>query len=72
MRNMCGVKLMDEKSTKGLMQMLGLNETIDQLAKASSVRWYGRVLRKYRNNFLSRAFDLRVKWTMKRGRPNKT
>ena len=71
-RNMCGVKLMDEKSTKGLMQMLGLNETIDQLAKASSVRWYGRVLRKYRNNFLRRAFDLRVKGTVKRGRPKKT
>ena len=28
MRNMCGVKLMDKKSTKDLMQMLDLNEAI--------------------------------------------
>ena len=27
-RNMCGVKLMEKKSTKDLMQMLDLNETI--------------------------------------------
>ena len=36
-RNMCGVKLMDKKSTKEIMQMLDLNETIDQLAKANRV-----------------------------------
>ena len=71
-RNMCGVKVMDKKSTKHLLQMLDLNETIDQLAKANSVRWYGHVLRKDKNNFLRRALDLKVKWTMKRGRPNKT
>ena len=35
-----------KKLTKALMQMLDLNETIDQLAKANSVRWYGHVLRK--------------------------
>ena len=29
-RNMCGVKLMDKKSTKGVMQILDLNETVDQ------------------------------------------
>ena len=28
-RSMCGVKLMDEKSTKGPMLMLDLNEKID-------------------------------------------
>ena len=39
--NMCGVKLMDKKSTKDLMWMLDLNETIDQLVRANSVRWYG-------------------------------
>ena len=36
-RNMCGVKLMDKKSTKHLMQMLDLIETIDQLAKTNSL-----------------------------------
>ena len=33
MRNMCGVKLMDKKSTKDLMKMLHMNETMDQLSK---------------------------------------
>ena len=37
-RNMCGVKLMDKKSTKDPMQMLDLNETMDQQAKVNSVR----------------------------------
>ena len=51
-KNMCGVKLIDKKSTKDLMQMLDLNETIVQLARANSVRWYGHVLRKDKNNIL--------------------
>ena len=50
---------MDKKSTKDLMQMLDLNETINQLEKANSVRWYGHVLRKYKNNFVRMALDLR-------------
>ena len=66
-RNICGVKLMDKKLTKDLMQMLDLNETIDQLAKANCVRWHGQVLRKDKN-FFRRALDFNVKGTMKRGR----
>ena len=62
---------MDKKSTKDLMQMLDLNETIDQLVKANSVRWYGHVLRKDKNNFLRRALDFKVKEIRKRGRPKK-
>ena len=38
MKNMCGVKLMNKKSTRDLMRMLDLNETVDRLAKANSVR----------------------------------
>ena len=68
-RNMCGVKLMHKKLTKDLMQMLDFNETMDHLAQANSVRWYGNVLRKDKNNFLRRALDLKVRGTMKRGRP---
>ena len=71
MRNMCKLKLMDKKSIKDLMQMLDLSETIDQLAKANSVRWYGHVLRKDKSNFLRRALDFKVKGTRKRGRPKK-
>ena len=54
------------------MQMLDLNETVDQLAKSNSVRWYGFVLSKDKHNFLRSALYLRVKWTMKRDRPKKT
>ena len=38
-RAICGVQLKDRKRSIGLMFMLGLNETIDQLAMANSVRW---------------------------------
>ena len=37
-RNMCVIKLIDKKSTRDLIQKDDLNETIDQLAKANSVR----------------------------------
>ena len=40
LRAMCGVQLKDRKRCKDLMSMIGLNETIDQLAMASSVCWY--------------------------------
>ena len=60
-----------EKLTKDLMQMLDYKETIDQLAEANSVRWYGHVLRNDKNNFLG-SLDFKVKRTRKRGRPNKT
>ena len=45
-RAMCGVKLMEKRKTEELMTMLGLKETVDQLANANGVRWYGDVLRK--------------------------
>ena len=63
---------MDMKSTKDLIQMLDLNETMDQLAKANSVRWYGHVLRKDKSNILRKALYFIAKGTRKRGRPKKT
>ena len=72
MRRMRGVKLVDKMLTKDLMQMLDLNETIGQLAKADSVHCYGHVLRKDKKNFLRRALDLKVRGTRKNGRPKKT
>ena len=44
MRAMCGVQLKDRKRFTDLM--LGMNKTIDQLAMANSVSWYGDVLRR--------------------------
>ena len=42
---MCGAKLMKKKRTEDLMEMLGLKETVVQMAKANGVRWYEHVLR---------------------------
>ena len=36
----------DTKRAIDLTFMLGLNETIDSLAKANSVLWYGDILRR--------------------------
>ena len=52
--------------------MLDMNETMDQLAKAICVRWYGHVVRKDKKNFMRRALDFKAKGTMKRGRLKKT
>ena len=70
--NMYGVKLMDKKSTKDLMQMLDLGEIVDQLTKTNSVLRYGHLLRNDKNNFLKGALDFEVKGTRKRSRPNNT
>ena len=43
---MCGVKLLDRRHSEELMNMLGIKESLDRMAKASSMRWYGHVLRK--------------------------
>ena len=40
LRAMCGVKLIDMKTTEELMDMLGQNEALDKLAKANGVQWY--------------------------------
>ena len=60
---------MERKSTKEQIQMLDLYETIYQMARANCARWYGHVLRKDKNDFLRRALDIKVKGTMKGGRP---
>ena len=38
--------MVDRKTTEEQMDMLGLKETIDRLATANGVRWYGHVLRR--------------------------
>ena len=53
-RAMCGAKLMEKKRTEDLMEMLGLKETVVQMAKANGVRWYGHVLRRDDGHFLKR------------------
>ena len=45
--------------------MLALNEVMDQLAMADSVRWYGHVLRREDGHVLRRALDCEVEVKVK-------
>ena len=66
MRVMCGTKLMEKTSTGDLMEMLGLKETVVQMAK-DGVRWYGYVLRRDDEHVLRKALECEVKGKRKRG-----
>ena len=57
-RAMCRVQLKDRKRHTDLMFMQGLKETMDQLAMANSVHWYGHVLRREDGDVLRRALDV--------------
>ena len=54
------------------MEMLGLKETVVQMAKANGVRWYGHVLRRDDGPVLKKALEFEVKNIRKRGRLKKT
>ena len=71
-RSMRGVKLVDRKKMEQLMEMLGLKETMDRMAKANGVRWYGHVVRRDDDNILKKAMIMEVNGKRKRGRPRMT
>ena len=52
--------------------MLGLNETMDQLAMASSVCWYGHVLRREDGDVLRMALRFEVEGQTNKESPNRT
>ena len=63
-RAMCGAKLADRKNTEDMMDILGLNQTIDKMAKAS---WLGHVLRKEDGDVVRNALEFDVEGRRKRG-----
>ena len=71
-RAMCGVKLIEKRRSLELMSLLGLKDTLDRLARAERVRWYGHVLRWDNGDVLRRALDFDVAGKRGRGRPNMT
>ena len=71
-RSISGVKLVDRKKMEELMEMLGLKETLDRMAKANGVRWYEHVIRRDDNNIRKKAMMLEVNGKRKRGRPKIT
>ena len=54
-RAMCSVKLVDKRNTEELMDILGLKEAVDKLARAYDVRWYSHVLRQPEEDVLMKA-----------------
>ena len=71
-RSMCGAKLVNRKNTEKLMEMFGLKETLDRMAKANGVRWYEHVIRRDDNNIMKKAMMLEVNGKRKRERPKMT
>ena len=72
MRAMCGIKIIEKRRSQELMSLLGLEDTLNGLDKASGVRWYGYVLRSDNGDVLRRALDFEVAGKRERGRPNMT
>ena len=68
-RAMCGVKLVDKRNIVELMDMLGLKEAADKLARANAMRWYGHVLRRPEEDVLIKAMVHEVDGKRKQGRP---
>ena len=66
MRSICEVKLVDGKNTEDLIKMLGLKETLDKIAQANGVRWYGHVVRRNEESSLKKAMMLQVNGQRKR------
>ena len=71
-RSVCGVKLVNRKKIEELMEMLRVKETLDRMAKASGLRWYGHVIRRDDDNILKKAMMMEVNGKRKRGRPKMT
>ena len=69
---MCGAKLANRKNTEDMTNMLGLNQTIDKMAKASGVRWLGNVLRKEDDDVVRSVLEFNDEGRRKRGRRRRT
>ena len=66
-RAMCGAKLIEKKRTEDLMEMMGLKETVVQMAKDNGVRWYGQVLSRDDRHVLRKVLEFEVKCERKQG-----
>ena len=58
---------MEKKRTHELIEMLGLKETVVQMAKANGLRWNGYVLRRDDGHVLRKALEFEVKSKRKQG-----
>ena len=66
-RAMCGKKLLGKRNTMELMDMLGLKEAADKLARANGVSWYVYILRQPEKDVLMKAVVHEVDGKRKQG-----
>ena len=64
-RSTCEAKLVDRKNSEDLMKMLDLKETLDKMAQANGVRWYGHVIKRDEESILKKAMMPLSEWTTK-------
>ena len=64
---MYDVKLLDRRNSEELIDMLGINESSDRMAKANSMQWYNHVLKKEVEDVIVKALKFEVSGC--RGRP---
>jgi len=65
------MKLQDTIPCKTLRERLGLDDVMSGLQQ-KTLQWYGRVLRKEENDWMTKCMDYGEKGARPRGRPKKT
>ena len=68
----CVMQLKYLKGVKDLMQILGFNKTMQYLAMANIVHWYGHALRRKGGQVLIRALEYELEDWGQKGRPQRT
>ena len=66
---MCSEKLVDKRNTMELINMFGLKEAANKLARVNGVRWYGHILRRSKEDVLMKAMVHEVDGKCKQGQP---
>ena len=66
------VKLKDRTNTLGLMERLGLKESVLEVVRRSGLRWMGHVLRREDEDPIKMAWELDENDARGRGRPKMT
>jgi len=66
-RWMCGMKLQDGITSKGLRERLGLDHIISVLQR-NRLQWYGHVLRKKENDWVKKCMEYEVEGASLPGR----
>ena len=62
-RAMCGTKLIEKRSSQEVMELLGLEETLDRLAKANNMQWYRHALKRESDNVSGSGLEKKTRAT---------